>query len=180
MGTQAMANSTRQSPSDDRPLSEMLHPACVRAKLEATTLEAVIAEMVDLLVGIHGIGNRDVLIERYLARERLALSGSSVGRGIAIPHCFIPGVSKVSIALGFAPRGVEWKASSGNPVKSIDGQSVALLGLVYGPDGNAVSLAVIRLMRTLARLPVRQYINVPPSATDLFQETLRCSQALAG
>ncbi len=174
-----MANSTPQSPWGDRPLSEMLHPACVRADLKATTLETVIAEMVELLVGIiHGIGNRDALIRSYLARERMTCYGSSMGEGIAIPHCHTPVASTVSVALGFAPHRVEWKASSDNPSKSIDGQPVALLGLVHGPDKHSVMLSVLWLSKTLEKLPLRQYLNAPPSATDLYLETLRCSQEL--
>jgi mannitol/fructose-specific phosphotransferase system IIA component (Ntr-type) len=50
-------------------------------------------------------------------REREQLSSTGIGAGIAIPHCKMAGLRQAVLAVGLAPRGVEFGAADGQPVR---------------------------------------------------------------
>ncbi len=84
----------------------------VKLRLEGRTPEAVLRELVALL---HlSPDQAEALVKSLLRRESLGSTG--VGRGIAIPHCRSPGVSRVRLAFGHQPEGVDFHAIDGKPV----------------------------------------------------------------
>ena len=84
--------------------------------LAATTKEAVIREIVDSLraTGYVGSDMTEDVVRAILKREQLGSTG--IGRGIAIPHCRSLVVSKLRVAFGRKPRGVDFKAIDEKPV----------------------------------------------------------------
>jgi PTS system nitrogen regulatory IIA component len=50
-------------------------------------------------------------------RERESLGSTALGRGVAVPHCRLQGLSKVLLAVGVSDRGVEFAAEDGEPVR---------------------------------------------------------------
>ncbi len=49
--------------------------------------------------------------------EREALGSTGIGSGVALPHCKLPGLDEVVLAVGISPDGVEFGAVDGVPVK---------------------------------------------------------------
>lgn len=100
-------------------LMEIIAPGAVVAKLQSATRDDVIRELIDALVksGAAAPAIRDELVARVLDRERKGSTG--FGRGVAVPHVKHPGVSKLSAAVGLAPRGVDFNALDKQPVYSV-------------------------------------------------------------
>jgi len=93
-------------------LRDFFEPHSVGLPLRATTADAVLPE----LVGLLRLDERSTatLLRALCRREELGSTG--VGRGIAIPHGRSTVVSRVRLAYGYVPRGVEWDAVDGRPV----------------------------------------------------------------
>lgn len=84
--------------------------------LQSVDKEAVIGELVDLLVASGSLSaeNRDAVLEAIMERERLGSTG--IGSGLAIPHAKAsPLVDRMVGAFGRSTRGVEFGASDGEP-----------------------------------------------------------------
>jgi nitrogen PTS system EIIA component len=60
--------------------------------------------------------------------EREELGSTAVGGGVAIPHCKLPGVRREVVAVAVSPRGVDFGAADGEPVR--------LFFLVVSPPGS--------------------------------------------
>ncbi|RJP61120.1 MAG: PTS sugar transporter subunit IIA [Candidatus Auribacter fodinae] len=84
----------------------------------------------------------DPLISAILAREQSM--STSVGKGIAVPHCRLQGLTSIMVSFALFPEGVEFA--------SPDNQPVYFVFLVLGPDDNPdeymqVLAQVSRVMR---------------------------------
>ena len=93
-------------------LRDFFSDEAVKLQLAATSKEAVLAE----LVGLLGPDERatDTLLKVLKRRE--ALGSTGVGRGIAIPHCRSLVVSRLRLAYGHSPTGIDYLAIDGRPV----------------------------------------------------------------
>ena len=63
---------------------EFLSEKAVTANLKATTKEAALRELVDILAKAEGIKGKEDLIKVLLGRESLGSTG--IGQGVGIPH----------------------------------------------------------------------------------------------
>jgi mannitol/fructose-specific phosphotransferase system IIA component (Ntr-type) len=100
-------------------LLEIIAPGAIVAKLEGATRDDVIRELIDALIrsGAASPTIRAELIARVLERERKGSTG--FGRGVAVPHVKHPSVTRMSAAVGLAPRGVDFNSLDKQPVYSI-------------------------------------------------------------
>lgn len=100
-----------------------LHPlvpeGAIRTPLVAVERDAVIGELVDLLVacGAASARVRDDLIRSVLEREKRGSTG--FGRGVAVPHVKHASVKKMTAAVGLSPRGIDFNALDKQPVFSV-------------------------------------------------------------
>ena len=96
-------------------LSDFLCSDAISVDLKATSKDAVIEEMIGLLVGAGAIEKKSKakVIEILLARE--ALGSTAIGQGIAIPHGKSDSVSKLTAALGISKKGVDFDSLDGEP-----------------------------------------------------------------
>ena len=92
--------------------------------LKGATKEAILAEMVDLLVASGHIRDRDAVLKAVLEREKRMSTGMQ--NGIAIPHGKTDSVDCLVAALGIKRAGVDFGA--------LDVQ-LADLELDHAPDG---------------------------------------------
>jgi fructose PTS system EIIBC or EIIC component len=77
-----------------------------------------------------------------LRREDSASTG--FGLGVAIPHCFLPGVGKPRMAVGCSPAGVDFRAMDGQP-------SHVVFLLVEDVDARAAHTAIVSRIALLCR-----------------------------
>ena len=81
--------------------------------LKGATKEAILAEMVELLVASGHIRDRDAVLKAVLEREKRMSTGMQ--NGIAIPHGKTDSVDCLVAALGIKPAGVDFGALDGQP-----------------------------------------------------------------
>lgn len=94
-------------------------------KLEATTKEGVIREMVQSLSNAGGIPEHEVdnIISAIMRREELGTTG--IGHGIAVPHTKHISVERLVGAVAISPEGVDFS--------SLDCEKVNLFFLLVSP-----------------------------------------------
>lgn len=83
--------------------------------LKAEDKQEVLSEMVEFLLSAGKIENPEEVLKALVERE--ALSSTGLGKGIAIPHAKIPGLSDFVVAMGISPAGVEFDALDGEVSK---------------------------------------------------------------
>mgnify|MGYP003582152609 FL=1 len=94
-------------------LKKPLTVETIRLDLKGTTKEAILAEMVDLLMASGHIRDRDAVLKAVLEREKRMSTGMQ--NGIAIPHGKTDSVDCLVAALGIKRGGVDFGALDGQP-----------------------------------------------------------------
>lgn len=106
---------------------EFLNEKAVTANLKATTKDAALKELVDLLAKAEGIRQKEDLYRALLSRESLGSTG--IGQGVGIPHAKTNTVKKLVAALGISQQGVNFDA--------LDGETVHIFFLLVAPEDSA-------------------------------------------
>ena len=106
---------------------EFLNEKAVSADLKATTKDAVLRELVDVLAKAEGIKNKEDLVKVLMSRESLGSTG--IGQGVGIPHAKTNAVKKLVAALGISTNGVHFDA--------LDGEPVHIFFLLVAPEDSA-------------------------------------------
>ena len=94
-------------------LKKPLTVETIRLDLKGTTKEAILAEMIDLLMASGHIRDRDAVLKAVLEREKRMSTGMQ--NGIAIPHGKTDSVDCLVAALGIKRGGVDFGALDGQP-----------------------------------------------------------------
>ena len=140
-------------------LTEILQPDCVKIPLAATSRQAAIYELVDLLADKAGIQGREQLKEAVWARETTRTTG--IGHGIAIPHGKSTGCSKLSIAIGITAQPIDFGAIDGKPVQLI-------ILLASPPDQTGPHIqALARISRLMTMDEFRERIYAAQTAEEI-------------
>lgn len=138
--------------------SDFLTEECIRPSLYAQDKKGVLQELASVLSV--GTGARaEVLHTLLTARERVA--STAVGKGVAIPHCKLPGLSGIVACVGVHRQGVCFDTPGADPVH-------VFVGLVSPP--HLVGMHVGMLSRTVALLRderLRQALLQAPTAADV-------------
>jgi nitrogen PTS system EIIA component len=106
---------------------EFLNDKAVNVNLKATSKEAILRELVDLLAKAEGIRNKEELLKVLLARESLGSTGN--GQSVGIPHAKTNIVKKIVAAFGISKSGVAFDA--------LDGEPVHIFFLLVAPEDSA-------------------------------------------
>jgi mannitol/fructose-specific phosphotransferase system IIA component (Ntr-type) len=93
-------------------LSEFFSPDAISIGLRGGSKDEILSELVAML-RLDAAAN-DTLLRMLQRRETLGSTG--VGRGIAIPHCRSTVVSRLRLAFGHHPAGIEYQAIDSRPV----------------------------------------------------------------
>ncbi|MGW1075827.1 fructose-specific PTS transporter subunit EIIC [Streptomyces sp. NPDC002537] len=121
-------------------LSGCLTERTVRPELAATSKEAAIREMAELLTASGKVTDVDGLVAAALAREELGTTG--LGESIAIPHAKTDAVSGPVVGFARSAEGIEWGA--------LDGTSARLIFMIAVPSA-AAGDEHLRILATLSR-----------------------------
>lgn len=105
-------------------MNDLLQPEAIIASLKATSKKQALQELARRAAELTGLGERQIF-DVLLERERLGTTG--VGRGIAIPHGKLAGLSHVFGLFARLDKPIEFD--------SIDDRSVDLVFLLLAPEG---------------------------------------------
>ena len=122
----------------------LLDPRLVFRGLPGRSREEVLSELSRRVCAEGLIPDAEELTARLLAREKLGCTG--LGGGIAIPHCKLPDLDEVVVAVASTQTPVDFGASDGNPVE--------LIFLVVSPaQAAAAHLQALARVSRLLRAP---------------------------
>jgi PTS system nitrogen regulatory IIA component len=130
--------------ADGRGRDALIDPRLVFSGLAGSTREEVLRELAERLAFVGAIRDPAVLLDRLLERERLGSTG--LGGGIAIPHCKLPGLPGVMVAMATTERPVDFGAG--------DGVHVSVVFLAASPpQAAAAHLQALARISRLLRVP---------------------------
>ena len=92
---------------------ELLEKDLIRVPVESVTKDAVLEELINLLDSQGKLKDKNQALQDVLKREMLCSTG--LERGIAVPHAKTESVEHMVMAIGIAPKGIEYEALDGNP-----------------------------------------------------------------
>lgn len=93
-------------------LRDFFSPDAIKQRLEGTNKDEILKELISLLALDEK--SEGMLYKMLKRRENLGSTG--IGRGIAIPHCRSLVVSRLRVAFGRKPEGIDFKAIDDKPV----------------------------------------------------------------
>jgi mannitol/fructose-specific phosphotransferase system IIA component (Ntr-type) len=102
-------------------LRDFFSADAIKLKLEATTKDDILKELIALL----SLDEKAEGMLYKMLKRRENLGSTGIGRGIAIPHCRSLVVSRLRVAFGRKPEGIDFKA--------IDDKSVYDFFLIVAP-----------------------------------------------
>ena len=107
-------------------LRQLVDPTLVFTDVDGASRDSALRDLAERLERSGAIPSAGDLQAKLLERE---LQGSTaIGKGVAIPHCKLPRLERVVVAVALLPNGVE--------VDSPDRQPVRLLFLVISPESS--------------------------------------------
>jgi fructose-specific phosphotransferase system IIA component len=98
-------------------IAPLLNAATITLDLQATTKDAALREVAELLKQKNCIANFDAFFQEILERERV--SNTALGHDVAIPHARTEQCVEILIAVGRSAAGVEFGAKDEHPVRLI-------------------------------------------------------------
>ena len=152
-------------------LGDILTPERIKVPLVGATREEVVEELVDLLVGIGDLSDRDEVLAAIFSREQTRSTG--IGSGLAIPHAKTSQVSDLIMAVGVCGAPVDFD--------SIDGVGVRLVVMLIGPE--EMTARHIRMLTRVTGMmsfaSVRGKLLEAKSADALYEVICRYEAAAA-
>lgn len=129
-------------PRDCKPmlLRELLKEKTIDLELAGTTKEAVLADLVNVLVAAGAIKEPEPLLQALMEREGLGSTG--IGHGVAIPHGRSGELKEAALALGRSRVPVDFD--------SVDGEPARIFFLLVAPENG--SNEHLHVLAKIARL----------------------------
>ncbi len=94
-------------------LIDLIRLEIIKVPLISTTKEATIRELIEILHGAGEISEVEVVYDAVMERESKGSTG--LESGVAVPHAKAGEVTRLIIALGISPKGIEFEALDGKP-----------------------------------------------------------------
>ncbi|MGB4705255.1 MAG: PTS sugar transporter subunit IIA [Candidatus Saccharicenans sp.] len=101
----------------DTNFSEFLKPSQIISDLKSRDRLEAIEELLDSLVRLKLINNKNLTLTRIIDRENL--ESTALGHGIAVPHARVDTESQIAVAVGRSAEGIDFEAPDGQPVHLI-------------------------------------------------------------
>ena len=135
-------------------LSDIVVVGAIIPELQAKTKDEAIGELVEALAQAGAIPAKSVkdVVKAVLAREQQATTG--IGKGVALPHAKLKGVTKAMAAIGRSSAGIDFSALDYKPVYSV----ILLLSNPDKPDEHLQAMETIfkHVQRDIFRKFLRQ------------------------
>jgi mannitol/fructose-specific phosphotransferase system IIA component (Ntr-type) len=148
-------------------LSDIFVADALVPKLQATTRDDAIKELVEALAEAGGVSRRSCgeIVKSILAREAQATTG--IGRGVALPHAKLKSVKSPIGVIGRSDEGIDFSALDSKPVHSV----ILLLSSPNNPDEHLQAMETIfkHVQRDMFRKFLRQS-ETQEAMVDLIQE----------
>src|SRR5438552_1383283 len=93
-------------------LRDFFSAYAIKLNLEGTTKDDILKE----LIGLLGLDEKSQSMLYKMLKRRENLGSTGIGRGIAIPHCRSLVVTRLRVAFGRKPDGIDFKAIDNRPV----------------------------------------------------------------
>jgi PTS system nitrogen regulatory IIA component len=122
-------------------LGDLLTPKCIVPALKAEDKKQALYELAQHGSALSSVNAHDIF-NALLQRERL--SSTSLGRGIAIPHIKLAGVTGITCVFARLEQPIAFDSPDGDPVD--------LLFFLMAPEGAGGDHLKARLVRDSARL----------------------------
>jgi len=97
-------------------LSELTAPELIFPDLAGGDGESILRELTAKLAALGRVRKPERLLAALCERE--AIGSTALGKGVAIPHCRVAGLSKLLVAVGLSRQGVDFAAEDGAPVRA--------------------------------------------------------------
>ncbi len=142
-------------------MADLLEPARVLANVEARSKKHAFEILSELIAGVADDLSHDQIFEALVERERIGNTG--MGKGVAIPHGTVPGLT--------APTAACLKLSEAVDYGAQDGEPVALILAVALPDHDESKSFedVAHAARVLADPELRHMLGDVSSSRALFE-----------
>jgi nitrogen PTS system EIIA component len=124
-------------------IGDVIAREAVIPSLKSKTKKQALQDLSQKAAELTGVASQ-VIFEALLQRERLGSTG--VGRGIAIPHCRLPSITRIVGVCARLPTPIEFD--------SADGEAVDLIFLLLAPEhAGADHLKALARISRLVREP---------------------------
>jgi mannitol/fructose-specific phosphotransferase system IIA component (Ntr-type) len=149
-------------------LQRLLEPERVFLALDAADLRSALESVATHLGDATGLSVGEV-VNALIEREKLG--STSVGDGFAIPHCKLPGLKTITVALARLNQGIDFGAADGTPV--------AFFFVVLSPnDQPAAHLQVLsQIARVLKRRQLRAELLAAPDRGAVIRSIRTAAEA---
>lgn len=148
-------------------LADIVVTDAIRAKMQATTRDEAIRELVGALAEAGAIPKKNVgtIAKSVISREVQATTG--IGKGISLPHAKVKGLKSPIATFGGVPDGLDFSSLDSQPVYSV----ILLLSNPDNPDEHLQAMETIfrHVQRDMFRKFLRQ-AETNEAITDLIQE----------
>ncbi len=114
----------------------------VKVPLKSTTKPEVLKELLQILVANGQVKDEASVYNALLEREGLGSTG--LENGIAVPHAKTPAVDDLRIAIGIAPKGIEFQALDG-------GLSTLFFMILAAPDQSGLHIEALSEIAGMSR-----------------------------
>jgi len=101
-------------------LLDLIHPDSIIADLESSDRNGVIRELVQVLATSGRVEESmvDSIVRSIVTRERTR-GTTGFGKGVAVPHVKVDGLSEIVASVGRSSQGVDFGSLDGKPVYSV-------------------------------------------------------------
>jgi mannitol/fructose-specific phosphotransferase system IIA component (Ntr-type) len=101
-------------------LLDLIHPNSILAELQSTDRYGVIRELVEMLATAKLIepAATEGIVRSIITRERTR-GTTGFGKGVAVPHVKVEGLTRIVAAIGRSSRGIDFGSLDGQPVYSV-------------------------------------------------------------
>lgn len=149
-------------------LLDLVHSDSIIAELASADRNGVIRELVQVLADGNHLGQDmvDRVVKSIITRERTR-GTTGFGKGVAVPHAKLEGLTRVVAAVGRSTRGIDFS--------SLDGEPVYAVFLIASPEDQpeehlrAMDLVFRHLQQEKFRKFLRQS-DAPEKVLDLLKE----------
>lgn len=118
-------------------LHRLTRPDLIFPNLEGQDVSTILRSFSKRIEEAGVVKDAGELFDRLREREQLGSTG--IGFSVAIPHCKLPGIDNVLLAIATSREGVDFAAVDGEPVRLF----FLVLSPVKDPAGHLKSLAAI-------------------------------------
>jgi fructose-specific phosphotransferase system IIA component len=146
-------------------LIELIEESVIKVPLLSNKKPDIIRELIAILEKAGKISNPDTIYAAVLDRESKGSTG--LEEGIAVPHAKTTAVKDLTLAIGIAPKGVDFAALDGKP-------SQIFFLMLAPPDKAGPHIAALadiaRITRSKAFCRLLLAAQSPAEVVELFKE----------